>query len=122
MEENSTKKANEPESKQRGSIENEAIRDAEEEAYNSLPATMRFGGQAIHGIKKLYYKLLAGRIGQLQQQVIEQDRELSGLTHDISQLTVEVTQMNHMINRIDARLAQLEDKILKEDSKGHPNH
>lgn len=115
MEEKKTEDSNEIEAKGTRAADEEAIRAAEEAAHSTLPASMRIGGQAINSVKKLYYKLVAGRLSQLQQQVIDQDRELSELTHDIGQLTAQVTQMNRLLKGIDKRLVQLED-IVQDDN------
>ena len=104
--ENST----EMEAKGKTATNEEAIRAAEEVAHDTLPASMRTGGQAINSVKKIYYKVVAGRLSQLQQQVIDQDRELSELAHDVGQLTAQVTQMNRLLKGIDERLAHLEDR------------
>ncbi len=72
------------------------------------------GGRAALNLQKAYDKLVAGRVTQLQSQVIEQDRELSDLAHDIAQLTAQIKQMNHLLESLDERLTSLETRQPKE--------
>jgi uncharacterized coiled-coil protein SlyX len=86
---------------------NEAIA-ADQAAYVPPSRPRRWGGRAILGMQKLFDKVLAGRVVQLQGQVIDQDRELSELAHDVAELTTQVVQANRMLHSIDERLARLE--------------
>ena len=62
------------------------------------PSTHRkWAGRAILTMQKIVDKLLAGRVSQLQGQVIDQDKELAELTRDVGELTAQVIQMNQMI-------------------------
>ena len=119
MAENELEKENQEGEPESTAADKEAIQVAEEDAHASLPATMRLGGQTVHTLKKLYYKLAAGQISQLQQQIIDQDRELSELSHDVGELTAELIQINRLLKGIEARLASLEAKFsIDTDEKG----
>jgi len=86
---------------------NEAIA-SDQAAYVPPSRPRRWGGRAILGMQKLFDKVLAGRVVQLQGQVIDQDRELSELARDVAELTTQVVQANRMLHSIDERLARLE--------------
>jgi len=81
---------------------------ADQAAYVPPSRPRRWGGRAILGLQKVFDKVLAGRLVQLQGQVIDQDRELSELAHDVAELTAQVVQMNRMLHSIDERLVRLE--------------
>jgi len=81
---------------------------ADQAAYVPPSRPRRWGGRAILGMQKVFDKVLAGRVVQLQEQVIDQDRELSELAHDVAELTAQVVQVNRMLHSIDERLARLE--------------
>ena len=81
---------------------------ADQAAYVPPSRPRSWGGRAILRMQKVVDKVLAGRIVQLQGQVIDQDRELSDLAHDVGELTAQVVQMNRMLSSIDERLARLE--------------
>ena len=81
---------------------------ADQAAYVPPSRPRSWGGRAILRMQKVVDKVLAGRIVQLQGQVIDQDRELSDLAHDVGELTAQVVQMNRMLRSIDERLARLE--------------
>ena len=70
---------------------------------NQTGAPNRLGGRAILALQGAYDKLLAGRLRQLQSQVIEQDREISRLTRELAQMGVQIEQLNR-------RLSALEDE------------
>jgi hypothetical protein len=82
---------------------------ANEAAYIPPPIPRRWAGRAILSLQKIVDKVLAGRVVQLQGQVIEQDRELSDLVHDMGELTAQVVQMNRRLHSIDERLTHLEE-------------
>jgi uncharacterized coiled-coil protein SlyX len=81
---------------------------ADQAAYLPPSRPRRWGGRVILGLQKVFDKVLAGRLVQLQGQVIDQDRELSELAHDVAELTAQVVQMNRMLHSIDERLVRLE--------------
>ena len=81
---------------------------ADQAAYVPPSRPRRWAGRAILGMQKVVDKVLAGRVTQLQGQVIDQDRELSELAHDVGELTAQAVQVNRMLRSIDERLARLE--------------
>ena len=83
---------------------------ADRAAYLPPSAAGRWGGRAILRLQKVVDKLLAGRVSQLQGQVIEQDREIATLTHDVGELTAQIVQMNRLLHAIDERLTDLENQ------------
>ncbi len=64
-------------------------------------ALSRWGGRAILALQSVYDKMLAGRLNQLQAQVIEQDREISQLAHDLAEMSTQVEQMNHRLSALE---------------------
>ena len=66
------------------------------------------GGRAILTLQGAYDKLVAGRITQIQSQLVVQDRELSESIQDVAELSTQVTQMNRRIQDLEERLAHLE--------------
>lgn len=61
----------------------------------------RWGGRAILALQSVYDKMLAGRLNQLQAQVIEQDREISQLAHDLAEMSTQVGQMNRRLSALE---------------------
>jgi hypothetical protein len=92
----------------RAQAETNEARAANLAAYVSPPTPRRWGGRVILGMQKMVNKVLAGRVVQIQEQVIDQDTELSELAHDMGELSAQVVQMNRMLRSIDERLARLE--------------
>lgn len=66
-----------------------------------------WGGRAALGLQGAYNKLVAGRVSQIQSQVIDQDRELSEMARDQAELVAQITQMNRRLQEVEERLAQL---------------
>jgi len=66
------------------------------------------GGRAILTLQGAYDKLVAGRITQIQSQLVDQDRELSETIHDVAELSTQITQMNRRLQELEDRLARLE--------------
>jgi uncharacterized coiled-coil protein SlyX len=120
-EESKTEKTDKSKLKGDVTAEEEAIQAAEKDAHSALSPTMRIGGQAFHSVKKIYYKLLAGRLSQLQEQVINQDHELSELTHDVGQLAAQVRQMNRLLEGFEQRLTRLEEQGQNEHLEEGPD-
>lgn len=85
-----------------------STRKAEIAAHIQPSPARRIGGRVILAIHRLIDKLLGGRLVQMQDQVINQDRELSALTRDIADLSLMVVQLNRRLEALDERLAQLE--------------
>ena len=71
----------------------------------------RWGGRAVLALQRAYDKLLAGRLNQLQAQVIEQDQEISHLYHDLAEMSTQVEQMNR-------RLSALEEQVDGQEPPG----
>ena len=72
-----------------------------------------WGGRAALTLQGVYNKLVAGRVNQIQAQVIDQDRELSEMARDQAELIAQISQMNRRLQEVEERLAQLEagDKL-----------
>ncbi|MGD8586492.1 MAG: hypothetical protein PVH65_06685 [Chloroflexota bacterium] len=70
-------------------------------------ALNRGAGRIILALQSVYDKLLAGRLRQLQSQVIAQDREISQLARELAQMRAQIRQMN-------GRLSTLEDEAAGE--------
>lgn len=66
------------------------------------------GGRAILTLQGAFDKLVAGRITQIQSQLIDQDRELSETVHDVAALSTQITQMNRRLKELEERLSRLE--------------
>ncbi len=97
--------------------EADSSRAADQAAYVPPSAARSWGGRAILGMQRVVDKVLAGRVVQLQDQVIDQDRELSELAHDMGELSAQVVQLNRMLHSIDERLARLEASNKSPDPK-----
>ncbi len=83
-------------------------RAADQAAYIPPSRPRNWAGRVVLRLQKVFDKVLAGRVVQLQGQVIEQDRELSDLAHDVGELTTQLIQVNRRLQAIDQRLAGLE--------------
>ena len=81
---------------------------AEQAAYIQPSEPRKLGGRLILALQALVNKVFAGRIVQIQDQVIDQDRELSDLAHDLAELSTLVGQLNRQQQAINKRLAKLE--------------
>ncbi len=66
------------------------------------------GGRVILTLQGAYDKLVAGRITQIQSQLVDQDRELSATIHDVAELSTQITQMNRRLQELEDHLARLE--------------
>ncbi len=93
----------------------EATRKAEEEGHIQPPPMRRVGGRLILVLQRLVDKMLGGRLIQMRDQVIEQDRELSVLAQDIAELSIMIVQLNRQLEELDLRLASLEEPIKPPD-------
>lgn len=89
-------------------VEANEARAADQAAYVPPSRPRNWAGRAVLRLQKVFDKLLAGRVVQLQGQVIDQDRELSELAHDVGELTAQLIQVNRRLLVIDQRLARLE--------------
>ncbi len=93
----------------------ESTRKAEDEAHIQPPPARRVGGRLILFLQRLVDKLLGGRLVQLRDQVIAQDRELSVFAQDVAELSIMVVQLNRRLEELDLRLASLEEPLKPPD-------
>ena len=92
-----------------GDEEQDDHRPAAAREGQQTAAQNRWGGRVILALQSAYDKMLAGRLRQLQSQVIEQDREISQLARDLAQMSTQVEQMNR-------RLLDLEEETAGEET------
>ena len=91
---------------------------AEAAVYQKPSPARAFGGRIILAFQHLTEKLLGGRPAQVHQQVIDQDRELSELTHDLGELTTQIVQINRKLESLEQRLDRLEDRDSRLEQAG----
>lgn len=58
-----------------------------------------------------FNQLVVQRLRDQELRLIEQDREQTALTHDLAELTAQLTQANRLLTSIDERLARLEARL-----------
>lgn len=80
-------------------------------AWNSVAAKwiMRPVIQQQNEFNTLIVRQINGFEDQIFEQVIEQDREQTALIRDMGELSLQVKQMNRLLEAIDGRLVRLED-------------
>lgn len=81
------------------------------EAWNSIAT--KWYVRPLLAQQNQFNQLLAQRLNDLDERLIQQDRDQANLTHDLGELVVQLQQMNHLLQSIDNRLASLEEKAEK---------
>lgn len=79
------------------------------EAWNSVAAKW-YVRPLLHQ-QNLFNRMVAERLYDQELRLVEQDREQVALTHDLTELTVQLAQANRLLSSIDRRLARLEEHL-----------
>ncbi len=87
-------------------------------AWNSVAA--KWFVRAILQQQNEFNSLLVHRLHDIDERIIAQDRDTTLLRHDLAEVTAHLVQTRRLLERLDERLARLENTPAPEETPGRP--
>lgn len=87
------------------------------EAWNSVAT--RWYVRALVQQQSRFNRLVAERLAEQDERLLEQDGEQTALVHDLAELSAQLAQANRLLSSIEQRLARLEARTGEQQDEGH---